>query len=163
MDPITFTVIGLPVAQPRQRHRIMGKGREAFVVNYTPRGGPVQSFKARCRNAWKSCAQGAPLEGPLLLELVFVMPRPMRLFWKSRPMVRVAHDKKPDLDNLQKGLFDALSKRAWHDDAQIVEVLAKKFYAGGHEEPHVEVVIRMGGSNGDAGLLPLGFDGSGRD
>jgi Holliday junction resolvase RusA-like endonuclease len=46
--------------------------------------------------------------------------------------------KKPDLDNIVKCL-DALNGVAWRDDAQVVSVFARKFYA---ETPGLDVVIR---------------------
>lgn len=46
--------------------------------------------------------------------------------------------KKPDLDNLVKGIKDGLSKVIWHDDAQIVEMNVRKFYS---ENPRAVVKV----------------------
>ncbi|MBS5952560.1 MAG: RusA family crossover junction endodeoxyribonuclease [Paraclostridium bifermentans] len=46
--------------------------------------------------------------------------------------------KKPDLDNVIKAIADSLNGIAYKDDAQIVEVVSKKFYS---ERPRVEVTI----------------------
>jgi Holliday junction resolvase RusA-like endonuclease len=46
--------------------------------------------------------------------------------------------KKPDLDNLVKGIKDGLSKVIWRDDAQIVEMTVRKFYS---ENPKAVVKI----------------------
>lgn len=46
--------------------------------------------------------------------------------------------KKPDIDNILKAIFDALNGYAYEDDAQIVHIVADKFYA---ESPYVEVII----------------------
>ena len=46
--------------------------------------------------------------------------------------------KKPDLDNVIKVIADSLNGIAYKDDAQIVEVVAKKFYSN---RPRVEVTI----------------------
>lgn len=143
--PIEFTVHGIPVPQPRQRHRIVGKGKNAFVQNYTPRtlkesksGRPsIQTFKARCRIALDAVYQGPPLEGPVRLGLTFILPRPQRL----RGVARVRHDCKPDLDNLQKAVMDSLIGKAWKDDGQVCLVEAVKYYASANEEPHVFVFL----------------------
>ena len=51
---------------------------------------------------------------------------------KKRPTV------KPDLDNLDKAVMDALNKVAYKDDSQIVAKVSKKHYA---EVPTVKVII----------------------
>lgn len=46
--------------------------------------------------------------------------------------------KKPDLDNIIKVIADSLNGIAYKDDAQVVEVVSRKFYS---ETPRVEVTI----------------------
>jgi hypothetical protein len=46
-QPVTITVPGVPIAQPRQRYTRMG-------INYTPAHHPVQQWKARVVFAWVS-------------------------------------------------------------------------------------------------------------
>lgn len=117
---ILFTVPCVPVAQPRQRHRLMktADGRQ-FLGNYTPRNSPAQTFKATVRLAAEQAHQGPPLEGPLGVRLVFAMPRPGRLMWKSRPMPRAWHETAPDAENLAKGALDAMTGLVWRDDKQV--------------------------------------------
>ena len=50
----------------------------------------------------------------------------------------LAPNKKPDIDNILKAIFDALNGYAYEDDVQITRVCAEKVYA---EEPFVEVTI----------------------
>ncbi len=138
---ISFTVPGLPVAQPRQRHRIIpGK---AFVQNYTPTKAPVNEFKAAIRLAFAAAFGGGPFAGPLSLSVLFVFPRPKNMVWKSRPMTREYHAKKPDADNLLKSLKDALKGLAWLDDSQVSTVTATKIIAAGGEQARTEVVIQL--------------------
>jgi len=135
-QPISFTVPAVPVAQPRQRHRLIAtKAGRTFTHNYTPANHPVQAFKAAVQLAAHSAYHGPPLEGPLHLMLTFLLPRPARLIWKNRPMPRLPHDKKPDLDNLLKSFTDALSSILWRDDAQIAATVLAKMYAAGDEQP----------------------------
>lgn len=47
--------------------------------------------------------------------------------------------KKPDLDNIAKVVCDSLNEIAYHDDSQIVELIARKFYS---DKPRVEIEIR---------------------
>lgn len=58
--------------------------------------------------------------------------RERRLSHKKRP------DKKPDIDNLQKSLLDALNGIAWDDDAKITHIEAWKFYS---EKPRTEIEV----------------------
>ena len=53
--------------------------------------------------------------------------------------------KKPDMDNIIKIIADSLNKIAYHDDAQIVDTMVRKFYS---ENPRVEISIQnIGGEN----------------
>lgn len=135
---ICFTVPAVPVAQPRQRHRVMPTGG---VMNYTPAKHPVTAFKATVRMAAQQAYKGPVLQGPIGIVVVFVMPRPGRLRWKTRPMPRCLHTGKPDLDNLVKSLKDSLTGITWRDDAQIAHENLSKVYAAGDEQPCVHVEI----------------------
>lgn len=136
MTEIAFIVPAVPIAQPRQRHTVRG----GFVKNYTPARHPVQDFKATVRLAY-SQATDSIADGPVSLNVTFVMPRPKSQFWKTKPTPRYWHAKKPDIDNLLKSLKDALTGLAWVDDSQVCTVLAHKMVASGSEAPHVEVAI----------------------
>ena len=137
MTSIEFTVPGLPIAQPRQRHRIIGK----FVQNYTPTKSPVNVFKSAVQLCAAEQMSGALMEGPLHLEVQMYFPRPKSKQWKKRPMPRECHTGKPDLDNVLKSLKDALKNVVWHDDAQVFHVDASKYVCDGTESPRTVVRI----------------------
>ena len=81
-----------------------------------------------------------PLEGPIRLDLVFVMPRPTKRDGrKHKHAFRYPHAIKPDLDNLIKSVVDALTGLLWRDDKQIFSVTASKHVASAVEQPHVIV------------------------
>lgn len=138
---IRFTVPTVPVAQPRQRHKIVKTATRTFASNYTPVDDPVNLFKAAVQSAFSNATKQPPVDGPVRLEATFVMPRPQNITWKTRPNPRCHHAKRPDLDNLLKSLKDALSGLAWRDDSQVCEVAALKVVASGEEQPHAEVAI----------------------
>lgn len=139
---VEFRVPAVPIAQPRQRHRVMrGAGGKEFVTNFTPAKHPVNAFKATVRAAAAEVYTGPPLAGPLFIRLAFILPRPSRLCWKNRPMPRMRHMSRPDLDNLFKAFTDALKGLIWNDDAQIASVKKSKWYAAGDEQAGVEVLI----------------------
>ncbi len=137
---VSFRVKSIPVAQPRQRHRVVTTGGKAFAQNYTPTKAPVNVFKAAVQDAASMHFTG-PMTGPIALSLTFVMPRPKSMFWKSRPMPRAWCAKKPDAENLAKGVLDALTSIAYVDDAQVVNLEITKYIAAGHESPHVQIWI----------------------
>lgn len=140
---ISFTVPGLPIAQPRQRHRnITARNGASFIQNYTPTKSPVNEFKAAVRMAFAQACGGQPLDGPVALRVLFVFPRPKGMIWKKRPMPGTYHAKKPDLDNLAKSLKDALKGLAWLDDSQVAQMVADKVIAAGDEQARTEVRIR---------------------
>lgn len=137
---IEFTIHAIPVAQPRQRHRVVTVGGRAMAMNYTPARDPVMAFKASCQIA-ASEALASPLTGPVQLWLTFIFPRPKSLTRKRGANPRVWKTTKSDIDNLQKSLCDALNGIAWVDDSQVCWVNAQKLIAAADELPRVEVRI----------------------
>ena len=73
-------------------------------------------------------------DGPLAVSIRFVLKRPQRL----RKGDRVIHDKRPDLDNLVKGVLDAIPI---DDDARVVQLSAIKWYASSDESPNILLEI----------------------
>lgn len=82
--------------------------------------------------AWaaKAAHQGVPLEGPLVLSVIFTMPRPKGHFGKRglRPSAPAFPTVKPDATKLLRCLEDACTGILWRDDAQIVHQIVRKRY-----------------------------------
>lgn len=149
---IEFRVPAVPVAQPRPRAVLAHGGMGARVHEVTHvknkatgerKPHPIAAFKATVRQAAEAAHRGPPLEGPLRLSLLFLMPRPKSMCWKKRPTPRAFHECKPDADNLAKSVKDALSGLVWRDDAQVAWLVARKLYASGSEQPGVLCEIRQ--------------------
>jgi Holliday junction resolvase RusA-like endonuclease len=134
---LQFYIPGVPVAQPRQRHALIG----GHVRNFTPKDSPVHAYKATCRVAFNNVYDGEPLPNAFQVHLVFLFPRPKRMIWKSRPMTRSPFVSKPDADNLAKSTLDSLNSICWVDDSQVASLTVEKWYAAGNEQPGVEVTI----------------------
>lgn len=76
-----------------------------------------------------------PMLGPIKVEMIFGVKPPQKMpKGRKHPVV------KPDLDNMIKGLMDALNKIAWNDDAQVIGIEARKMYAE-EGEPYVIVWV----------------------
>lgn len=82
-----------------------------------------------------------PYAGGITLLLEYVMPRP-----KSTPKSYTpAAAKKPDLDKLERAVFDAItSSGVWHDDSQGTCVYKTKRLAEVHERPGCLIRIYPG-------------------
>ena len=143
-EPIRFSVPGLPIAQPRQRHRVIQTNGRAFATNYTPAKAPVNAWKATVALFARQAYQGPLLTGPLALTISFDFLLPTAAKKAVRQAVTtssrvVYHTSKPEIDNMVKALQDALNKVVWVDDRQIAELHCVKRYA---VESGVQVEIR---------------------
>ena len=70
-----------------------------------------------------------PTTKPCAVKIQFFMPIPQSLSKnKQNGLDGAPHAKKPDIDNLIKGVFDSANKILWEDDNQVVKVEATKRY-----------------------------------
>ena len=91
---------------------------------------------------------------PIRLDVTFYMKAPKKMAEPPKPRSRqkkkdeyarfiaekIPHDKKIDLDNLEKSIYDSISKSeiVWKDDCLIVEHTTRKLYS---PNPRIEVNI----------------------
>jgi Holliday junction resolvase RusA-like endonuclease len=139
---IAFTIPAEPVAQGRPRATTIGGFTRLYQPTETVKWQQqVRLFAVEAM----SQLEGEPIQGPVALNLAFYLPRPGRLIHKRRPMPPCLADHKPDLDNLVKAILDGVNGVAFQDDRQVVQIMARKFYAAGSgygdTRPRVEVVI----------------------
>ncbi len=119
-QPVTLTIEGVPVPKGRP---VFGKGRV-----YTP--ARTRAFETGA--AWLALAAmrpRPPLRGPVRVELLFELPIPKSWPAKRRDEARrglILPDVRPDIDNLQKAILDALRNIVFLDDAQIVDLSSRK-------------------------------------
>lgn len=142
MKSITFTVVGLPVGQPRVRACV--RGRHAKV--YDP--GTANGWKACVIKAAHESMQSAQMgsfHGPVQVMITYWLPRPKGHFrtgkhaGEIRTLAPTHPAGKPDLDNLDKATLDALTNAAvWIDDSQVVVKSTAKQY-GDHGGARVSV------------------------
>jgi len=111
-----------PVATPRPRVTRFGK------VYYT------KNYKEYLKLLREDLKHYEIPDGALSVSIRFVLKRPQRL----RKGDRVIHDRRPDLDNLVKGVLDALPI---DDDARVVQLSAIKWYASSEEAPNILLEI----------------------
>lgn len=81
------------------------------------------------------------IDEPVRVDLLFVLPRPARLLRKSNSDGLLWAPVRPDRDNLEKAVMDAL-RSSWRDDALVVCGEALKCYAERYGKPRVVLRIR---------------------
>lgn len=91
--------------------------------------------------AAKEALQDAPtpFSCPVILECIFVMPRPKRM---KKSLTNVYHIKRPDVDNILKATQDALQMASCvTDDSVFCDIRAIKRYADPDEQSHAKISI----------------------
>ena len=80
-----------------------------------------------------------PLEGPIGIDIDFYLKMPTSLSKKKhRELLNTYHEKRPDIDNYLKWIFDLCTGIFYLDDAQICYVSAVKVYS---DDPRTEMQI----------------------
>lgn len=116
---IQFNVIGRPIPQPRHR----ATARNGFVTHYLPSDHAVHEYKRSIGEAARK-ATASTIEGPVRLEILFSFEHAKSSKRRNDPCYRMS---RPDLDNLEKAVMDALTDAGiWIDDAQVASKHAMK-------------------------------------
>lgn len=132
---IEFFVAGPP--RGKARPRVTKKG-----IAFTP--AETRNYEALLRlHAQQAMAGRAPLDGPVILEIVALYPIPASWSKRKRAAALCGEQPlvKPDLDNIAK-MADALNGVVWVDDAQVVRLIAEKRYS---EQPGIQWIVRRKG------------------
>lgn len=129
---ISFEVQGDPKGQPRPRAFARKFANGAVMARvYDP--GTAEGWKAQIALAAKEHVPFPPLTGPVRLDIEFRFKRPKSHFLKTglRSDAPFFHIGKPDRDNLEKAVMDALTTLGmWKDDGQVCVGEVKKIYDG---------------------------------
>ena len=143
---ITFTILGDPKAQ--QRHRTYTRGRGGKLLPFALQVDPSKTDKADVLAQIVQHRPESPWSGPVQLVVEWVFARPKSHFrtgkhaGELRPDAPIFCDKRPDIDNLEKMLLDAMNGVFFLDDGQIAGVVATKTYSELPERPRTEVTLR---------------------
>ena len=127
-DTVSFFIAGLPVPQGSKKAFVVGK--RAVIVD--DNAAALKPWRAKVGTA---ADIGVTFAGPVTVNLTFYMPSPKRPRWDV-PAV------KPDLDKLTRAVLDGLTDGGLiEDDARVVDMRLREFYADDHHScgVHVEV------------------------
>jgi len=139
----------------------------SFLGEPAPQGSHIATSSGYMRQAskktmpWRYTVQrqldqqykGPVIEGPVQLDVTFVMPRAKGHFSKAKgkthtllPSAPLEHTIAPDVDKLLRALLDALQVRCGgnllRDDSQVCRLSMEKRYAGMHEPSQALVRLR---------------------
>lgn len=144
---ISFHVSGIPGTKGSTkgfigRSKKTGKPR-VFMVNMSDKAKP---WAARVKAAAFEAMKGrTPLCGPVCVSLTFYLQRPRRHYRMGKfkhilkPNAPQFCDGSPDLDKLERCLWDALSHTVLFDDRIVVQSSAVKYYANAETGCDIEV------------------------
>lgn len=137
MTSIEFTVPGDPVGKGRPRVAKRGK----FAHLYTPEKTVAYEGLVAMAAQEAMDGQAALLDGPVAVRMDIRLSVPASWSKKKRAQALdglIHPTKKPDIDNIEKAIFDALNGVVWNDDVQVCRVFKFKKFA---EFPGVHVQI----------------------
>lgn len=139
MDKITLIIPGNPIAKARPRFVRRGPYVGTYNPQETEEGRFLREVKNQLPPGFSIIPQGTPVE----LNCMFYFSIPASASKKKREAMicdEIKHTKKPDLDNCIKFVKDCLNGVVWHDDSQVVMVIARKEY---NSEPVTEIKIEV--------------------
>lgn len=133
MTTFSFWTPGVPVAKARPR---FGNGR-------TYKDAKTEQAEATILTCYLMCPDRPrrPHEGPVILDTLFLFPRPKSWPKWRQALEGVPHLGRPDLDNLVKGVMDAINGVCFCDDKQVYSGVHQKRYVNVDEAPGTLVTV----------------------
>jgi crossover junction endodeoxyribonuclease RusA len=136
MSQISFFVRGHPATQGSKRGFAIKKngvytGQVAMVDSCKRLPGWRESVRNEAEKAWTL----PPIEGPVCMRLIFILPRPKWHFGtgKNSSTLKVTAplwpDGKPDLTKLERAAEDAMKGIIWTDDSRVCEKITRKTFS----------------------------------
>jgi Holliday junction resolvase RusA-like endonuclease len=130
---ITILIPGQPIGKGRPR---FGKGR-----TYTP--AKTETWTTRAVRIIRERVKERAIASAVIVDWVAVFDRPKRMIAKKWPNRRELHTVKPDRDNVDKAILDALVKAGvLKDDCKVTDGHLCKRYADKVESAHVLITIK---------------------
>lgn len=132
-------------ARGKQRPRFNGKTGKAFT--------PADTVRAENAVILEWMGQGRPMlgDGPICAKIEICMARPKAHWRKDGTLSPEGQrtpwpQRKPDLDNVAKLIFDALNGKAYRDDVAIVSMAVwKRWQYRPDEAPHTRIAVWLFG------------------
>lgn len=154
MDSFTFNVAGIPRPGGSKTPQVIYR-KGGIPVTKNGRILVVARESGKHTGEWRSnvaffarqaIQDHPPLSGPLLLSVVFTMPRPGNHYGsgknagKLKATAPTFHTSKPDATKLLRSTEDALKGISWGDDSQVCVQRAVKVYG---EQAGAKITIKQ--------------------
>ena len=127
MSVVTFVVPGTPVGKGRPKFARRGN----FVTTYTPE--KTASYENLVKVKAEEAMAGRQLIVGAVAVTIHLWVTPPASWSQKKQRQALSHEilptSKPDVDNVIKGIFDAMNEIVWMDDKQAVDVVVRKRYA----------------------------------
>jgi Holliday junction resolvase RusA-like endonuclease len=137
-ETVDFVIPGQPVGKGRPKFARRGN----FVTTYTPE--KTASYENLVKVAAQTAMKGAnPLAVAVSAVIVLRVMPPASWPQKKRTAAlagEIRPTSKPDIDNVIKGIFDAMNDIVFLDDKQVVDLYVRKEYA-----TRAEAIVRVQG------------------
>lgn len=124
-----LTIYGNPIGKKRPRFARRGK----FVTTYNDQETEEGKFLAMAKTQF---GDGPPLSGPLRVDISAFIQRPKAHYGTGRNSAKLKasapkypESKKPDRDNIDKFVLDALEGLCWVNDVQVCDGRVMKRWA----------------------------------
>lgn len=135
---IEIKVIGEPAGQPRARPSRAG----GFIRMYTPK--VADGWKRMIYLAAIGRRPPQPHDGPVRVDWWVYFPRTKDLEHPSAPDEAIPHCVKPDRDNVEKVILDALTEaRYWLDDSRVYAGHVHKQYVARGSRPGARIIVTL--------------------
>ena len=124
---VAFVIPGTPVGKGRPKFARRGN----FVTTYTPE--KTASYENLVKVKAQEAMSGRPMiEGPVAVQIALHVTPPAS--WSQKKQLsalarEIRPTTKPDMDNVIKGIFDAMNEIVWRDDKQVCELRVVKLYS----------------------------------
>ena len=137
VEKLKFTLYAEPIAQGRPRLSSHGGFARAYAP---PKSKNWKAYVAdHARKAMLESDLDKPMDGPLCVRARFAFPLPKSHWRKRTPRPKQWHVKRPDLDNLYKGVVDACEGIVFHRDSQVCKVVMDKIIVAQGDGPYVSI------------------------
>lgn len=134
---VQFSIPGQPVAKGRPKFTVQG----GFARVYTPK--KTADYESLVAGIAKR-AMGSMAPSDRAIEVLLELRMEIPVSWSKAKRLaasegKIRATKKPDADNVLKGVKDACNGILWVDDSQVVVITVRKLY---HAEPCVVIAVR---------------------